>query len=82
MHLYEINRVKSCSKNTLLSFATPSRIGDKLIVLGYVAHTVKPPDTTVDVNHETQPSTIRDEKGGGSALRNIVEEFLVCMLGS
>ena len=58
-------------------FATSSRSSDNLVVLRYVTPTVKPQDTTVGVNHETQPSAIRDEKGGSGALRGIVEELLV-----
>lgn len=57
-----------------------SRCADKLVVHGQLAPTVEPQDTAVDVNHETQPSTIRNEKGSGCTLRSIVEEFLLFKL--
>ena len=58
-------------------FAILHTAGDKLIILGYVLPTVKPPDATAGVGYETQPSTVRDEKGGGGTFRSIVEEILI-----
>jgi len=53
---------------------------DLSVVLGYVSLAIKPPDTSVDINHETQPSTIRDEKGGSGTIRSVMEEFLFTSL--
>ena len=49
---------------------------DRLVVLGDVFPVIKPPDATVDINHESQPGAIRDEKGGGGTISSIMEEFL------
>lgn len=59
------------------SFTTPSHGTDQSVVLGYAAPAVEPPDTAVDIDHETQPSTIRNEKCSGNTLRSVVEEFLL-----
>ena len=61
-------------------FANPLRNVDKLVVLGYVAPSVKPPNTTIEVNHESQPSTVRGQEGGSGALRSVMEEFLLFKL--
>lgn len=45
-------------------------------MLGYASPTVEPPDTTIDINHETRPNAIWDEEGGGGTIRSIMEEFL------
>lgn len=68
-------RNKSSPVHCCLS-ARPSRGVDKLIVLGYASPTVEPPDTTVNINHETQPNAIWDEEGGGGTIHSVVEEFL------
>jgi len=67
----------NCVPRTHCCLFATSRSADNLVVLWYVTPAVKPQDTTVGVNHETQPNTIRDEKRGGGTLRGIVEEFLM-----
>lgn len=57
-------------------FACITHSAKYLIVLRHVSATVEPPDTTVDINHETQPSAVREEEGGGSTVRSGMEEFL------
>ena len=69
-----MKRVPTIDHRSLVVFHTA---GDKLIVLRYVLPTVKPPDATAGVGYETQPSTVRDEKGGGGTFRSIVEEVLI-----
>lgn len=57
MYFYEMNCVSIIHFRSL---ATCPHSAGKLFVFGYVSPTIKPPDTTVDVDHETQPNTIWD----------------------
>lgn len=49
---------------------------NNLLALVVVLPTIEPPDATTDVNHETQPSAIRDEEGGSGTTCSIMEKFL------
>jgi hypothetical protein len=70
-------RNKSSATVHCCLLARPSRSADRLIVvLGHASPTIKPPDTAVDSNYETQPGAMRDEKGGGGTMRSIMEELL------
>ena len=73
-------RKQLCPRIHQCLFANPLRNVDKLVVLGYVAPSVKPPNTTIEVNHESQPSTVRGQEGGSCALRSVMEEFLLFKL--
>ena len=80
LYLFEINHVLMV--RCCLS-ARPRLGTGKSIECGWcILPTIKPVNTTIDVDHDTQPGTIRDENWCGDTVRTVMEAFLVLELRS